>query len=342
MQPYAPPAAPYPNVAATPGPTGRMPLDWDISQVLSGAWNVFTRNWAPLSVGILIIGLILAVPMMVVYFAVVLVAVAGSEAAGGMDPDAGAVMGLAMVGAVFGMMLMVFLLAPLFTGRLIRMSLTAVRGGTPAIGDIFKGEMRYGSMLALMFLQSMLIGIGYMFFIVPGVILAIGTYFASCLVVDQRMGAVDAMKASWQMTNGRKGAVFGVMMVFMLVSMGCGFIPFVGHFIGYSLMLLGIAIVYLRLMGEPVPVLPVVAPPYGAQQGYGQQPYGYGPQAYGQQQQAYGQQQQAYGQQQGYGQPQQGYGQQPGPQPPYGQPPQGPYGGYGGGGGGGYGPPPGG
>jgi uncharacterized membrane protein len=308
-----------------------MPLDWDISQVLSGAWNVFTRNWAPLSVGILIIGLILAVPMMLVYFGVVFVAIAGSEAAGAGDPDAGAVMGLAMVGALFGMMILVFLLAPLFTGRLIRMALTAVRGGTPAIGDIFKGEMRYGSMLGLMFLQSMLIGVGYMFFIVPGVILAIGTYFASCLVVDQRMGAVDAMKASWQMTNGRKGAVFGFMMVFALVSMGCGFIPFVGHFIGYSLMLLGIAIVYLRLMGEAVPLVPIGAP-YGAQQGYGQQPYGYRPQGYAQQ---------GYPQQQGYG-PQQGYGQQPGPQPPYGQPPQGPYGGYGGGGGGGYGPPPGG
>jgi len=321
VQPYAPPQAPYANVPVTPGPTGRMPLDWDISQVLSGAWNVFQRNWAPLCVGILIIGLIVAVPMMVVYFGVMIVAIAGSEAAsGGGDPD-GAVMGLAMLGSVFVMMVLVFLITPLFTGRLLRMGLTAVRGGTPAIGDIFKGEMRYGSMLALVVLQTMLIGIGYVFFIVPGVILAIGTYFAAFLVMDQRMGAVDAMKASWQLTTGRKGAVFGVMMVFALVSMGCGFIPFVGHFVGYSLMLLGISIVYLRLMGEPVPVVPVVAP-YGPQAGYGPQAYGQAPYAG----------QPAYGPQ--------GYGQQPGAQGPvYGQPPVGPYGGYGGGGG--YGPPPG-
>jgi hypothetical protein len=291
-----------------------MPLDWDISQVLSGAWNVFTRNWAPLCVGILLVGLLVAVPVMVLYFVAMFAAIAGSEAAAGGDPDAaGAAVGLALVGTMFGMMVVIFLLSPIFTGRLIRMGITAVRGGTPAIGDIFKGEMRYGSMLALMLLQSMAIGLGYMLFIVPGVILAIGTYFASFLVIDQRMGAVDAMKASWQLTNGRKGAVFGVMMVFALVSAGCGFIPFVGHFVGYSLMLLGIAIVYLRLMGEPAPVLPAVQPPgYGAQP-YGQQPYAqqpYGPQPYGQ---------------------------------PYGaQPPAPGYGPYGGGyGGGGYGPPPG-
>ena len=64
MQPYAPPAAPYPGPPATPGPTGRAPLPWEISEVLSGAWNVFTRNWAPLCVGMLIVGLIVGGPMM--------------------------------------------------------------------------------------------------------------------------------------------------------------------------------------------------------------------------------------------------------------------------------------
>lgn len=315
MQPYAPPNAPYSNVPLTPGPTGRVPLDWDTSQVLSGAWNVFTRQWAPFCVGLLIIGLVLVVPILFLYFGIVFVAIAGSQAAAAGHPNEGAGIALAMLGACFGIMALVFLLLPLFTARLLRMALTAVRGGTPAIGDIFQGEMRYGSMLALMLLQSTLIGVGYVFFIVPGVILAIGTYFASFLVVDQRLGAVDAMKTSWQLTSGRKGAVFGVIVVFALVSMGCGFIPFVGHFIGYSLMLLGTAIVYLRLMGEPVPVLPVVQAGYGPQpvgpQPYGQQPLG--PQAYGPQ---------------GYAPP--GYGPQP-PGPPYGGPR----------GGGGYGPPPG-
>lgn len=298
MQPYAPPAAPYPGPEVTPGPTGRMPLTWEISEVLSGAWNVFTRHWAPLCVGMLIVGLIVGGPMMVLYIVMMVASVAAGEASasrgGAPDPDAGLAIALGFAGVFVGFMLLILLLTPVFIARLMRMAMTAVRGGTPAIGDIFRGEMRYGSMLALSLLQGTLIFLGYLLFVVPGVILALGLYFSAFLVVDQRMGAVDAMKASWQLTNGKKGQVFVVMLVFGLVSAGCGFIPFVGHFIGYSLMLLGISIVYLRLMGEAVPFLPAPPMPHP----YTQQPQ-------------YG----AYG---GYAPPPPPYG-----QPPYGPPPQG-------------------
>jgi len=285
VQPYAPPAAPYPGPPpAQPGPTGTMPLRFEITEVVSGAWEVFTRQWMPLCVAMLIVGLIVAVPMIVLYMVGMFAVIAGTGAGAGGDPDTAAVLAVAMFGGMFGAMFVVMcLVMPFFTGRLLRMALTAVRGGTPTVGDLFTGEMRYGSMLALMLLQGMLIGLGYMLFIVPGVILALGLYFSAYLVIDQRMGAVDAMKASWKLTTGRKGEVFVVMLVFGLISAVSGMIPLVGHFIGYSLMLLGISIVYLRLMGEWAPVVPqrqVAYPgPYG-QQPYGQQPYA--PPPYGQ------------------------------------------------------------
>ena len=322
MEPYAPPAAPYPGPPPSPpGPTGQAPLRWEITEVISGAWAVFQRQWMPLCVSMLIVGLIVAVPMIVLYVVGMFAVVAGSSAAAsGGDPDVGGAVAVATMGGMFvAMFLVISLVMPIFTGRLLRMALTAVRGGTPTVGDLFSGEMRYGSMFALMLLQGMLIGFGYMLFVVPGVILALGLYFSAYLVIDQRMGAVDAMKASWKLTTGRKGEVFVVMLVFGLISAGCGMIPFVGHFIGYSLMMLGISIVYLRLMGEWAPVLPqpqqVPYPAQYAQQGYSQPGYP--------QQQPYGQQ--PYPQQQALRAVQPPYGGSYGP--PYG--------------GGGYGPPPG-
>jgi uncharacterized membrane protein len=272
--------------------------------VLSGAWNVFTRHWTPLCVGMLIMGAIFAVPILVVYVGGMAMAIAASESAGrGGDPDAGLAIALGLLGVVGALMLLVFLLSPIFTGRYLRMTMTAVRGGTPAVGDLFKGEMRYGSMLALVLLHTLLVSVGYMLLVVPGVILAIGLQFSAFFVVDRRMGAVEAMKASWQLTSGRKGQVFVVMLLMGLVAAGCGMIPFVGHFIGYSLMFLGLAIAYMRLTGEAAPVLPAPAipyPPYGPPPPYGAPP----PPPYGAP-----------------------------PPPPYGAPPpQGPYGGgyYGG------------
>jgi uncharacterized membrane protein len=308
VQPYAPPAAPYPGPPATPGPTGQMPLRFEIGEVLSGAWEVFTRQWLPLCVGMLLVGLFVAVPVFALYMVTVgafMVATVGDA------PEATIV--LAAGAAMFGMTLAMMLLIPLFMGRLLRMTLTAVRGSTPAVGDLFKGEMRYGSMLALMLLQTMVIGLGYLFFVVPGVILALGLHFSAFLVIDRRMGAVDAMKASWQLTSGRKGQVFGVVLVFGLISAACGFVPLAGNFVGSSLMMLGLSIVYLRLMGEWAPASMHAQLPYpGAYPGAPAGPYG------------------------DYGRgPQQPYG----PQPAYPPPPAGGYGGYGPYGGGG-GPPP--
>jgi uncharacterized membrane protein len=263
----------------------------------------------PLCVGMLLVGLIVGAPIMVLYFVGIgVVAGAGTAASEGEQGAAAIAIG-AGIGVFVAIMLVVHLVAPIFTARLLRMFLTAVRGGTPTVGDIFKGETRYGSMVALTFLQSTCIFLGYLLLIVPGVILAIGLYFSVYFVVDRRMGAVEAMKASWAATKGRKGQVFVLMLLLGLVSAGCGMIPFVGNFIGYSLMFLGISIAFLRLMGEPVPVLPAPPPPaYPAQW----------------QQQPWGQQQQA-----GPQQPPAGF------RPPYG-------GGYGPPPGGGYGPPPGG
>ena len=286
VQPYAPPTAPYGNVPSAPGPTGRMPLDWEIGQVISGALNVFQRNWTPLCVGILIVGMAVGLPLIFAYVGVLFVSIGAGAVAQNGAPDEGALVALAIVGVVLALVALVVLLMPIFMARLIRIAISAVRGNTPVVNDIFKGEMRYGAMLALLLLQSTLVGLGYMCFIVPGVILAIGTHFAAFLVVDQKMGAVDALKASWQLTKGRKGAVFGIVIVLSLVNMGAGLIPFVGHFIGYSLMMLGLAIVYLRLLGEPAPWLPPEASPYRGQAAYGPQGYpapGYAPQGYAQQ-----------------------------------------------------------
>jgi hypothetical protein len=265
-------------------------LPWEIGEVLSGAWNVFQRHWAPLCVGILVVGMAIGVPILVVYLVGIFALVAATSGGGGVDIGAPEVALLAAIAVPLAAVL--FLVPPIFLGRLIRMAITALRGGTPEVGDLFRGETRYGPMLGLLFLQSMCVYLGYVLLIVPGVILGLGLHFSAHLVVDRRLGAIEAMKASWRLTTGRKGQIFVLGLVLGLVAAVCGFIPFVGHFIGYSLMLLALSIVYLRLMGEAAPALPPpvpparayasawqpppVASPYGPQGGGNYGPYGGG------------------------------------------------------------------
>jgi uncharacterized membrane protein len=266
-QPYAPPAAYGAPVAAAPSDAPGRSLPWEIGEVLSGAWNVFQRHWAPLCVGILIVGVAVGIPILIFYVGAVFAVIAAINGGGGGSGGGLGAPELALVaGVATPLVAALFLIPPIFLGRLIRMSITALRGGTPEVGDLFRGETRYGPMLGLLFLQSMCIYLGYLLLIVPGVILSVGLHFSAHLVVDRRLGAVEAMKASWRLTRGHKGQVFLLVLVLGLVAAVCGFIPFVGHFIGYCLMLLSLSIVYLRRMGEAVPVVP---PPVAPARAYG-------------------------------------------------------------------------
>src|SRR5260221_9213458 len=61
--PYAPPQAP---MGPPPDFSGGGPGPWNIGDTLSASWRAFGSGWAPLVFAPLLVGLVLAVPMLVV------------------------------------------------------------------------------------------------------------------------------------------------------------------------------------------------------------------------------------------------------------------------------------
>jgi hypothetical protein len=65
-----------------------------------------------------------------------------------------------------------------------------------------------------MFLLNLLVGLvvigGLILFIVPGIIFAIKLSLAPFYLVDQKMGVMDAFKASWNATKGNMGILWGI------------------------------------------------------------------------------------------------------------------------------------
>jgi len=86
--------------------------------------------------------------------------------------------------------------------------LKAVRNQEAKVKDIFVFQEVYLNAVLASALTFVIIGIGTMFLIVPGIILACKLAFVPYLVVDRRMDAVAAIKKSWQMTTGYAGTVF--------------------------------------------------------------------------------------------------------------------------------------
>lgn len=86
--------------------------------------------------------------------------------------------------------------------------LKAARGDKLEIKNMFEAFQDYWNAVLAALLVVAIVIIGFFMLIVPGIIFACKLAFTPYLVVDRKMGVIEAVKASWSMTNGHAGKVF--------------------------------------------------------------------------------------------------------------------------------------
>jgi hypothetical protein len=262
VNPYAPPAPPT-AMAPAFGPSNSGPVPWEASGLIGQAWSAFKLFWAPLLGAAIVTGFIDQIPGMVPRIIVSSGALAEGEPA---------LVGINLVTSIVGLALSSF-----FSGGLIVMNLKAARGVSPSFGDAFSGGRYFLSMLGVSILTGIIVGLGLLALIVPGIILIYGLMLAPYYVVDQELGAVEAMKASWAATTGQKGSLFvlsllcGLLLIAGLLA--CG----VGLFVAIPLTALANALAYLHIAGRIEQAPAAYGPGYGAPAGYAPPAAGYGP-----------------------------------------------------------------
>jgi uncharacterized membrane protein len=111
-----------------------------------------------------------------------------------------------------------FLLGPMSWG-VYYAYLKAARGEKVEIRDMFIFTKNYGSILLAILLMNLIIGIGIAMLIIPGIVFACKLAFVPYLVTDKKMSAMDALKASWTMTDGYAMNIFliGVLGIFIWI-----------------------------------------------------------------------------------------------------------------------------
>ena len=98
--------------------------------------------------------------------------------------------------------------------------LKAVREERFEIRDMFAVFQRnYWNAVAANVVVHLIIGIGFLMLIVPGIIFACRLAFVSYLVIDREMELTDALNTSWQMTKGYGGQIFlmGIIAFFVVI-----------------------------------------------------------------------------------------------------------------------------
>jgi len=96
--------------------------------------------------------------------------------------------------------------------------LKAVRGNKPEVGDLFVPFQRnWISSVLAQILVTIIVVIGLILLIVPGIFLAVRLSFVPFLVVDEGRGPVDAITESFNRTSGYGWTIFGAALLAILV-----------------------------------------------------------------------------------------------------------------------------
>jgi hypothetical protein len=271
--PYAAPAAPPVIVEGVP-PVGE-PQPWSIEEALRGAWDAYKTSWAPLSLGYFVITLLGGFPGQIPPLLAKL---------GVLDQHARSYLGLNV-----GLTIVGWIATQFFTAGFTRVALHSARARSPRFGEFFGGGGNFFVFLVASLLRAVVVGLGFLLLIAPGIILSLGLTNTEFYVIDQKLGPVEAMKASWRSTEGQKGQLFVLGLAeFGIVLLGLLAACF-GIIVAVPVMFIARAIVYTRMSGT---MAAVAAPPspYGGfgppggsgPRGYGGPPgYGGGPPGYG-------------------------------------------------------------
>jgi hypothetical protein len=166
------------------------------------------------------------------------------------------------------------------TGGLFKMAIRQSRGETIQVGDIFGALDRALPLIGAYLLTTILIYVGMLFCVLPGLILAGLFMFVVPLIVDQNMGVIRAIETSFNTlkSDWLMAALFYLVIAIVagLGAIACG----IGLLFTVPLFFLGIALVYRDFFyGTPAAAYGAAAPPgYGPQPPAGAPPAGYGPQ----------------------------------------------------------------
>lgn len=232
FNPYAPPQAVPEFPTAGSAPAGS-PQPWGIEEVIRSAWDIVKVHWVALIFGPLIGGVIGSVPGQII------------QTAGNASRDKDTIIATVVIGTIIN-----FFIQTYFTAGAIKMALTAARNGPPQVMQVFSGGSAYGRLLGTSLLVTLVVLLGFVLLVVPGIILALGLSMAPYYAVDAGMGPVEAMRASWEAMKGQKVNMFLFGLAGMALMIAGLLACCVGMFPAQAVLMTATAIIFTRVSGR--------------------------------------------------------------------------------------------
>jgi uncharacterized membrane protein len=224
---------------------------------LTFAWERVKADPGTILATIVVGTVIMFIVQFVTSFAATLIAGAAGSAASMASRHGDPLVGFGVVGPLYYLargvgQLVNIIVSSFFVAGVYGFSLKVARGQAYAFNDLLSGMPVFVPLVIANILTDIAVVIGLVFLVVPGVIIALGLSMTMPLIVDKRLGPIDALSASWTLTTGNKGMlfIFALLSIALVVAGMCACV--VGVLLVIPILCIAHAYVYLRLSGQPV------------------------------------------------------------------------------------------
>jgi len=133
---------------------------------------------------------------------------------------------------------------------LLKIILSVTDGRETRIGDLFSAGDVFVSYLLGSILFGLIMAVGILLLIVPGLIFSVMFLFYGFFIVDKHMGPVEALKASAAITKGVRWQLFGFILILSLLNVAGALLLVVGLFVTVPVSWVAIAFVYRKLLPQ--------------------------------------------------------------------------------------------
>ncbi len=219
-----------------------MPKTFSIKEALGNGWRLATgRFWFYAGLVLITFAVAMAPELINRAFGVLL-------PSHGTDISAAQVL-VAVVGGlgVFVMSLVSMALNSYLDMGAKRLTMRAVRGNAVTYNDLISEPVPYLNYLLASLLAGAIVFFGFLLLIIPGIYFGIALSLVGYVVIDRKLGPVEAVQQGWNLTRGVRGklALFGS--VVMLVNIAGALCLLVGLLVTIPLTMLAMADVYRQL-----------------------------------------------------------------------------------------------
>ena len=159
----------------------------------------------------------------------------------------------------FGISVIGSLVSSTFALGLAKIYLRFRDGEMPVFENLFDGLARLHIYIAAMIILGIAVVMGLVLFVVPGIIFLLRLWFVGFVVVDERVGPLEAIQRSWDMTRGFTLDLFLLFLLLLGLNLLGAIALGVGLLVTVPISGLALAFIYRHLKPRLVPAAATAA-----------------------------------------------------------------------------------